>query len=109
MRARRDAALRKLEQQRIHRAERRHHRQRQLNGIGGVARPDVMPFRAGFKAMAGDRLAVIEGRVRNFFDAVLPDFAHGKGKERVKGRVAGTRNHLPGLFAICHLLRQIIA
>ena len=59
--------------------------------------------------MAGDRLAVIKGRVRNFLDAVLPDFAHGKDEERVKDRVAGTRNHLPGLFAICHLLRQIIA
>ena len=59
--------------------------------------------------MTGDRLAVIEGRIRNFLDAVLPDFAHGKGEERVKDRVAGTRNYLPHLFAISHLLRQIIA
>ena len=81
--------VRQLEAQRTARALRIQSRQRQVGREAQVAGPHVWPLRAGLIAVAGQRLAMIEGAVADRGHLVLAHLLLGQCEQAIEQRVRG--------------------
>ena len=83
----------KLELQRLACAYRIQTRQRQIGSEADITRPHIRPALTGLEACAGNRLAVIEGRVTDRLHAVGLHLLLGQPEQRIEQHAAGLAAH----------------